>query len=106
MRHHTPRVALFVEQFLKDVGYAVRGLRRSPGFAATAILTMAVGLGANTAIFSVVNAVLLEPLPYRDPERLVMIDPSPLPLAPPWLRAAFQERSRAVDDFAGFYGPA
>ena len=58
---------------MKNVAYAVRTLRRSPGFALTAIATIALGIGATTAIFSVVNAILLRPLPYSDPERLVLI---------------------------------
>ena len=56
-----------------DIRYAIRTLAREPGFAATVVLSLAVGIGANTAIFSVINGVLLRPLPYREPERLYSI---------------------------------
>lgn len=62
-----------MDTFLQDLRYAVRSLFRQPGFAATALLTLSLGIGASTAIFSVVNAVVLRPLPYRDPDRIVAV---------------------------------
>ena len=64
---------LSLENLLRDVRYAFRAMRRSPAFSLVVILTFALGVGVNTAIFSVVNAVLLKPLPYPDSERLVRL---------------------------------
>ena len=67
------RGTVFLEELRRDIGLAVRGMRRNPGFAVVAILTLALGIGANTAIFSMVDGVLLRPAPFDDPERLVMV---------------------------------
>lgn len=97
------------ESVLRDLRYGVRTLRRSPGFAAIAIIVMALGIGANVALFTVVRSVLLKPLPYRDPGQLVLVyeadgdHPHPRPWLPvdagsfwEWQRAAQSSAQMAM----------
>src|SRR5262252_11224403 len=95
-------------QPVKDLRYAIRTLIKSPGFSAIAILALALGIGANTAIFSVVNAVVLRPFPYREPGRLVLIGESIPKLGEPILTVPapdtvdFQNQSQVFDGVASF----
>jgi putative ABC transport system permease protein len=73
-QYHAERSLPLIETLLQDLRYAVRQLAASPGFASVAILTIALGIGATTAIYSVVDATLLHPLPYPQPEQLVRIE--------------------------------
>lgn len=71
--HREARSYLWIEHLVKDIGYGWRGLMHSPGFTCVAVIALALGIGANTAIFGVVNAVILQPLAYRDAGRLVTV---------------------------------
>src|SRR6185503_16221904 len=74
-----------VETLLQDIRYGLRMLRKNPGFAVGAVFTLALGIGANTTMFSVINAVLLRPLPYHESERLVWMTESGDEVANRWL---------------------
>src|SRR5438552_12312349 len=71
--HREERSFLWVEQFIKDIRYGGRNLLRSPGFTLTAVAALALGIGATTAIFSIVNTVVLKALPVPDPDRFVVL---------------------------------
>ena len=95
-----------IQTLLQDVRYAIGLLRRSPAFAATAILTLALSIGANTAIFSAVKGVLVAPLPYPDPDRLVrLFEEAPntphFPMAPADFRD-YRAELRTFDGIAAY----
>ncbi len=94
-----------VEQCWQDVRHAWRGVRRTPGPSVVIVITLAVGLGTITALSAAVNAVLLRPLPYRDPGALVWMDATPLSLSPSTLQAAMRDRVPSLTGLAGFNGP-
>jgi predicted permease len=100
-----------LESIWADVRFALRQLRRSPGFTTIALLTLALGIGANTAIFSVVNSVLLRPLPFHDPARLMMLDEKWLPRfshfeATPKDLLAWREQSQSFSQLGAFVNMA
>ncbi len=71
--HRDVRGWPFLESLFQDVRFALRSFAKSPGFTATVLVTLALGIGVGTAVFSIVNAILLKPLPYRDPDRVMML---------------------------------
>jgi putative ABC transport system permease protein len=89
-----------METVFQDVRYGLRQLRKSPGFAAVAILSLALGIGANTAMFSVIHAVLLKPLEYREPDRIVLVTEGATPIHAEELMAA----SRSYTELGVFAG--
>jgi predicted permease len=103
------RNGAFLDSLARDIRYGARILIKKPGFTLAAVLTLAIGIGANAGIFSVINAVLLEPLPYDHPDRLVIVwsllgnaGLSRTPASGPELME-LKERSRLFEDFGGIW---
>ena len=100
-------IHVWLETLAKDLRYAVRGLRKNPGFTAAAVITLAVGIGATTTVFTVLNGILIKPLPYSEPERLVGVWHSAVfqgtttndfNLSPP-MYVVYQEQNRTFQHF-------
>ncbi len=99
-----------LETLWQDIRYGARVLRKKPGFTAAAVVLLALGIGLNSAIFSVVYAVLLKPLPFRDADRLVFVEKANAPRG--WTRnpispaeyLEWRKASRAFEDMAAFTG--
>ena len=92
--------------FVQDVRFALRGLARQRGFTVVALVTLALGIGANSAIFGIVNAVLLRPLPYEDPERVVLLWSHWTNWSKTWVSQGelvdYQEQARSLEHLAAF----
>src|SRR5688500_1258663 len=100
-----------METLLRDVRYGLRGLLKRPGFTAIALVALALGIGANTAIFSLVNAVVLQPLPYPEPDRLVWVwgnirnAGNRASVSPPDY-LDYRDQNKTFEQFAGMLGKA
>src|SRR5262245_23694259 len=112
--HRDQRGVAFVDDLVRDVRYGVRQLRRSPAFATAALLCLALGIGATTAVYSLVDAILLRPLPFKDADRLVRLIehiPPPFPGQPLWVQGVtyrelleWRAQSKTFPDMAAVGG--
>src|SRR4051794_8726378 len=97
-----------MDSLIKDIRFAARGLLKRPGFTAIALLALALGIGANTAIFSLVNAVVLRPLPFANPDRLVWVwgnirsGGNRASVSPPDF-LDYREKNKAFENFAASF---
>lgn len=107
-REREMRLTRFIEELRDDVRFAIRQLIAAPGFTAVAAITLALGIGVNSAIFALADAVLLRPLPFPDPDRLVMVwessDAAPRTPASPHNMLDWAARSRTFERMGGFIG--
>jgi predicted permease len=94
--------AFLTDALARDISYALRALRKNPAFAMTAVITLGLGIGVNTAVFTVVRSVLLRPLAYREPDRLVQITGGVTPIR--W--EEMQKSARSYTEFGDYYAYA